>query len=93
MTHLIAEGPAWLQWTGIWDPTGAWYSFWSGLGGANWPVLGVLIVFGWHHNCSHGPCWRLSRHLTPEGYRLCHKHIRWPRADLRLHEVHEDHQA
>ena len=52
---------------------GRWYLWWSG-------IVGDIGLFGGgylllrKHNCHVHGCWRLSRHVTPEGHAVCHAH-------------------
>lgn len=57
---------------GLDDPAGFWYLLWSGVGGANWPILGVGIVWWRHHTCHERGCHRLG-HLH-DGQPVCRVH-------------------
>jgi hypothetical protein len=58
--------------TGIDNPAGRWYAFWSGFGSDLAYVAAIGAAF--HHlNCHEGSCWRLARHAN-DGY--CRKHRR-----------------
>lgn len=58
--------------TGLDNPDGHWYLWWSGFG-ADLAYLGVFTII-WHHlNCHADGCWRIARHARA-GY--CRKHAK-----------------
>lgn len=62
---------------GLDDASGAWYLFWSGIGG-KLDLLGVFVVVARRHNCHERRCWRVGRHtVTRDGvtYPYCLRHI------------------
>lgn len=76
------------------DEAGAWYGFWSGLGGALPDVLILTAWIAWTRrvNCHVKGCPRPG-HLMPKGHRLCHRHCQRPLGELHLtHTIHEDHR-
>ena len=74
--------------------TRAYYGWWSGFGSdlGEVTLLGGAIAVWHHHNCHNGGCWRLGKHATPDGYKLCKTCVGKPKTALTLHEVHTDHQ-
>lgn len=79
--------------TGTVNESGPWYGFWSGFGSdlGEVAMIGGLITVVRHLNCHEHGCWRLGRHTTTEGYKLCRTHVAKPKDALDLHEVHADH--
>lgn len=77
--------------TGGRNESGTAYGIWSGFGGANWPILGGGFLLYRNHNCHNARCWRIGKHTTPQGYKLCRRCVGKPRSELTLHSVHEDH--
>lgn len=71
-----------------------WYNFWSGFGSdvGELAIVGGLVAMVRHANCAHSPCWRLSRHVTVDGHKLCRTHLALPLDELNLPVVHPDHQ-
>jgi len=69
------------------------YNFWSGFGSdiAEFAIIGALVQVVRNLNCHEKGCWRLSRHTTASGHRLCKRHIAKPVDELHLHAVHPDH--
>lgn len=93
---VFAHVWAWIEHvTGTNNEAGTYYGFWSGFGGSflapNPYILVTAFLVVRHHNCSQKGCWRLSRHITKDGHRLCHTHVRLPLSKLTLPEVHPDH--
>lgn len=104
---LVIAGAVWLamywqpvmvhlsQWTGTSESASRSYNYWSGFGSV-WPwnlaILGGIIALVRHHTCAHRPCWRIGRHVTADGHKLCHRHLAMPISALELPEVHEDHR-
>ena len=69
---------AWFQhWTGIDNPSGPIYAWWSGVGSdiGEVTLLGGLWMLYSKHNCHTKGCWRLGKHHV-EGtpYIVCPKH-------------------
>lgn len=59
---------------GVDDPTGPWYSFWSGFG-SDLSYFGVFAVLYRKHNCHVHGCWRIGRHLVDDtGHVVCARH-------------------
>ncbi len=67
---------AWFQyWTGIDNPSGKIYAFWSGFGSdiGEVTILGGIWMMYRKHNCHTKGCWRIGKH--PHGpFMLCRKH-------------------
>lgn len=86
-----------LNFTGTHIPSSGsqWYNFWSGFGSdiGEFAIIGGLVQLLRHYNCHDKGCWRLSRHVTAKGYKLCKKHVALPEAQLHLHAIHPDHRA
>ena len=80
--------------TGTVNEPGPYYGFWSGFGSdiGEVALLGGMVALVRHHNCQNKGCWRLSKHTTANGHRLCKKCIGKPNAHLTLHPIHSDHQ-
>jgi hypothetical protein len=70
MLHLL------LVVLGIDDTSGPWYGFWSGFGSdlTEFALIGVLLGTIRAHNCEVHHCWRLGRHTTAAGTKVCRKH-------------------
>jgi hypothetical protein len=63
-----------LQITGVDNPSGKWYAFWSGFA-SDIPLVGGLILLFRKHVCHQPGCYRIGRHAiegTP--YIVCKKH-------------------
>jgi hypothetical protein len=74
-----------LHYTGIANPAGRWYAFWSGFGSdlAEITLVAGVIAFLRHRNCHVKGCWRLG-HADPEhGWPACRHHH--SKADLLGH--------
>lgn len=70
MWHWLAH------WMGLLNAGGPIYSFWSGIGsdvGELTLVVGVISLLR-HNNCEVKPCWRLGRHKTAAGHKVCRRH-------------------
>ena len=87
VVHLI------LHWTGADNVSGPEYGFWSGFGSdlTEFGLLGALGTMVRHHNCEVHRCWRLGRHITAAGHRVCRVHH--PDAPLTAEKVTEMHEA
>ena len=73
--HAVTHFIFWLL--GSRDETGAWYGFWSGVGGSIPDVLILTAIIGWwvHNNCHRHRCWRVGRHpVEGTGIRTCRRH-------------------
>jgi hypothetical protein len=65
----------WLAyWTGLTNPAGPVYAFWSGFAG-DIPLLGAVLVL-WRRHCCHAQgCHRLGIHHVPGTiYTTCRRH-------------------
>lgn len=92
---------SWLfWWMGSRDGTGAWYGFWSGLGGSLPDIALVAGLCGWYlnHTChAHPLCLRWGKYEAAGGvFRLCRRHHpdlagQRPHGEL-IHQMHRDHQ-
>lgn len=74
---LIASLGSWfLHYTGSNDPSGPWYGFWSGFGSdlGEIAILGGLITFVRHKNCTTKGCWRLGHPDPKHGHPVCRVH-------------------
>lgn len=72
-----------------------YYNAWSGILsdiGEITILAGVIGLFR-QHNCHQHGCWRLGKHTTRDGHKLCKIHVSMSKDDLTLHEVHPDHAA
>jgi hypothetical protein len=67
---------AWYAISGANDEGGPVYGSWSGIAGATacfaWVPASIVIYR--HHNCEVHHCWRLGRHQTAAGHRVCRPH-------------------
>jgi hypothetical protein len=52
------------------------YLFWSGIGSdlAYLSIVGALLGVVRSHNCEVHGCWRIGRHATAAGTKVCRKH-------------------
>lgn len=80
--------------TGIVNEGSVYYAFWSGFGSDIGEVvlIGGIIAVVRHHTCAHRPCWRIGRHVTVDGHKLCHRHLAMPTSALELPVIHQDHR-
>jgi hypothetical protein len=62
-----------LTFLGITNGSGRWYLWWSGIVGDIGLFGGGWLIYR-KHNCHVHHCWRISRHVTPEGHAVCHTH-------------------
>ena len=63
--------------TGTVNEPGPEYGFWSGFGGdlaIIGTLLGAPLVLLRKHNCEVRGCWRLARHETAAGHKVCRIH-------------------
>lgn len=77
---------------GLTSANGGTHLFWSGVCG-DLGLIGGAAALLRHANCHSRRYWRIGRHTTPDGYRLCRRCVARPKADLGLHKVHADHFA
>lgn len=81
--------------TGTLNEGGPYYAAWSGwvsdIGEV--AIIGGVFQLAHHHNCHQKGCWRIGRHVTKDGYKLCRTHVGMPCDDLTLHPIHPDHVA
>jgi hypothetical protein len=84
--HLI------LKVLGVDDLTGPWYGFWSGFGSdlTEFALIGVLAGVIRSHNCEVHGCWRLGRHATAAGTKVCRRHH--PEGHLTEEDVLREHR-
>ena len=62
-----------LTFLGVTNCSSRWYLWWSGIFADIGLFGGGLLIYR-KHNCHVNRCWRVSRHLTPEGHAVCHRH-------------------
>jgi hypothetical protein len=76
---------------GIDDVSGPWYAFWSGFGSdlGELAIIGGLVGVYRRHNCEVHRCWRLGRHVTAAGHRVCRPHH--PDGHLTAAHIREQH--
>lgn len=76
MWHLIQHWLAYM--TGSLNTSGAPpnYNFWSGFGSdlSEVALIGALLTVVRRHNCAVRGCWRVGRHVTASGHRVCARH-------------------
>jgi hypothetical protein len=83
--------------TGTGNEPGSYYGFWSGFGSDLGEYVIVAGIFGglYHaikvNNCEVHHCWRLKRHTTAAGHRVCRKHH--PDDKLTANDVIDAHNA
>lgn len=67
---------AWYVVSGANNESGPTYGSWSGIAGATacFAWIPASIVIYRHHNCEVHRCWRLGRHQTAAGHRVCRPH-------------------
>jgi hypothetical protein len=78
---------------GLDDLSGPWYGWWSGAGSdvSELALFGALAASIRARNCEVKPCWRLGRHTTAAGHRVCRRHH--PDDHLSAGQVIEQHTA
>lgn len=61
---------------GLDNLSGPWYGFWSGAGSdiSELAIVGAMLGMLRQHNCEVRRCWRLGRHKTAAGHKVCRKH-------------------
>lgn len=80
-----------LHYTGSDNVSGPWYGFWSGFGSdlSEVALVGAMLGMLRKHNCEVHRCWRLGRHTTAAGHKVCRKHH--PDGHLTAGEVQRAH--
>lgn len=83
----------WLYWHTGTNGTGPFYGFWSGFGSdiGEVAIVGGLVTVVRHRNCEVRGCWRLGRHTTAAGHKVCRRHH--PDDHLTAKDVHAAHNA
>jgi hypothetical protein len=84
----------WLFWLfGLGNGSSSQYLFWSGIGSdlTELAIVGGLITMVRPRNCEIHRCWRLGRHQSAAGHRLCRKHH--PDDVLTVEDAHAAHEA
>lgn len=78
---------------GVDDVSGRWYGWWSGAGSdlGELALVGALAGMLRQHNCEVRRCWRLGRHKTAAGHKVCRRHH--PDDHLTVQDVHAAHGA
>ena len=80
VTAWIAQTPHFGHWlqvhAGVVNEPGPYYGFWSGFGSdvGEVTIIGALLGSYRVHNCEVHRCWRLGRHATSAGHRVCRRH-------------------
>lgn len=61
---------------GVDTEAGHAYAFWSGFGSdlGEAALLGALLGVLRKHNCEVHHCWRVGRHATAAGHKVCRRH-------------------
>lgn len=79
--------------TGSNNTSGVWYGFWSGFGSdlGEVTLVGVLVAQLRARNCEVHGCWRIGRHATAAGHRVCRRHH--PDDRLSVADVRAAHDA
>ena len=67
MVHAIAHI------LGLDNASGPWYLWWSGAC-ADLGMIGAAYTLIRRHNCEVHHCWRIGRHATAAGHRVCARH-------------------
>jgi hypothetical protein len=78
--------------TGTVNEAGPYYGFFSGFGSdlSEIALLGGVLAMVRHRNCEVRRCWRLSRHQTAAGHRVCRRHM--PGGAPTHQDVLDDHE-
>jgi len=78
---------------GLDDLSGYWYGWWSGAGSdvSELALVGALLAGIRARNCEVRRCWRLGRHTTAAGHRVCRRHH--PDDHLSAAQVISDHHS
>ena len=75
---------------------GPYYNFWSGFGSdlGELTLIGAVGAGAYHvargHNCEVHRCWRIGRHTTAAGHKVCRLHH--PDDPLTVADVHRAHR-
>ena len=79
--------------TGTVNEAGPYYGFFSGFGSdlGEITLIGGVYALLRHGNCEVKGCWRLGRHQTAAGHKVCRRHH--PDDHLTPGDVHAAHQA
>lgn len=74
--------------TGINNPTGYWYAFWSGFGG-DLSMLGGIFIAYKKLTCHVSTCWRLGHFKVDKTpYKVCKKHHpKTPDKRIKVHHI------
>jgi hypothetical protein len=81
--------------TGTVNESGPYYGFWSGFGSdlGELTLVGAIMTSTYHaaraNNCEQHRCWRIGRHKTAAGHRVCRKHH--PEDHLTAEDIHAAH--
>jgi hypothetical protein len=61
---------------GLGNEQSAYYAFWSGIGSdiTEFAIVAGLVTMVRSRNCEVHQCWRLGRHATAAGHKVCRKH-------------------
>jgi hypothetical protein len=78
--------------TGTVNEPGPYYGFFSGVGSdlGEVALVGGMVTLVRHRNCEVHRCWRLGRHQTAAGHRVCRRHH--PTGHLTAEGVHAAHR-
>lgn len=79
--------------TGTDNESAGYYGFWSGFGSdiGEVTLLVAVVSYARSINCHEPHCWRMGKHTTVDGHKLCRTHIVMGKDDLNLAEPHSDH--
>ncbi|MEU6572665.1 hypothetical protein [Streptomyces sp. NPDC046805] len=58
---------------GLDDASGGWYLWWSGIVG-DITLIGAAWAIIRRHQCEVHHCWRIARHATAAGHKVCRRH-------------------
>ncbi len=77
---------------GLGNGSSSQYLFWSVIGSdiSELAIVGALAAMVRSRNCEIHRCWRLGRHTTAAGHKLCRKHH--PDGNLTEHDAWVAHQ-
>jgi hypothetical protein len=74
---------------GVDNLSGRWYGWWSGAG-SDLAYLGIIGALARRGNCEVKGCWRLGRHKTAAGHKVCRRHH--PDDHLTAQQVTAEHE-